>query len=368
MIILSNGKSTINEGQGTSPPVGSEPELHHLLINMSAAPGPSTIPTEPPPSFSPYVAEFSLTGTGDVISHDPHLNTDGEALYRFLLSQSRVLPSLRIGFRGKHTEIKQRWVRATDSQGRHTDRTESYTESVTDFDFCIEVCPEHLLALGTAVIPANDEESGYTPAHWSIADNEPVYRGKMVREYEIPLDLQEGSPTTMPGIPARRRKATRKEIKRYKRWLEKKQQLGYPPWMQESEDNLYVDGIMLSIEENPTLRSSKTLRDWADEYCASPKYLKEFQYEKVKLTHIHIFLLPDRRYAGPLWLEPSPARKVPALTHPRRTLQRRNQYLIHNPLLQNLYPPFKPCLPHALEQMAQIPLYHLAYLPIHLAL
>jgi hypothetical protein len=30
-----------------------------------------------------------------------------------------------------------------------------------------------------------------------------------------------------------------------------------------------------------TLRSSKSLREWADEYCASPKYLKEFVYEKV---------------------------------------------------------------------------------------
>jgi len=35
------------------------------------------------------------------------------------------------------------------------------------------------------------------------------------------------------------------------------------------------------IEHLDGLRSSKTLRQWADEYCASPKYLKEFVYKKV---------------------------------------------------------------------------------------
>ena len=94
-------------------------------------------------------------------------------------------------------------------------------------------------------------------------------------------------------MPSRRTKAKRKEVKRYRRWLETKQQLGFPPWMQESEENLYADGITLSIEDASSLRSSKTLRDWADEYCASPKYLKEFQYEKVKLTYIPYIFLPS---------------------------------------------------------------------------
>jgi hypothetical protein len=36
-----------------------------------------------------------------------------------------------------------------------------------------------------------------------------------------------------------------------------------------------------ALPEVDGLRSSKTLREWADDYCASPKYLKEFVYEKV---------------------------------------------------------------------------------------
>jgi len=37
----------------------------------------------------------------------------------------------------------------------------------------------------------------------------------------------------------------------------------------------------MALHGNNGLRSSKTLRGWADEYCASKKYLKEFTYEKV---------------------------------------------------------------------------------------
>jgi hypothetical protein len=40
-----------------------------------------------PPEFSSWNAEYSETSSGDVVSHDAHLNEDGEALYRFLLSQ-----------------------------------------------------------------------------------------------------------------------------------------------------------------------------------------------------------------------------------------------------------------------------------------
>lgn len=34
-------------------------------------------PTGPPPGFAPYSAEFFETGYEDIVSHDPHLNTDG---------------------------------------------------------------------------------------------------------------------------------------------------------------------------------------------------------------------------------------------------------------------------------------------------
>jgi len=108
-----------------------------------------------------------------------------------------------------------------------------------------------------------------------VGDDEPAFRGKMVRESDIP-----GSSLHSVGSSHRRR-ATRRETKRYLEWCRKRRQRGYPPWTKEEEDGVSFDGTMQSFEENMRLRSSKTLRQWADEYCASPKYLKEFVYHKV---------------------------------------------------------------------------------------
>lgn len=49
------------------PPTSS----HGVLV------GSQTNESEPPPEFSPYQADYFETGNGDVVSHDPHLNTDG---------------------------------------------------------------------------------------------------------------------------------------------------------------------------------------------------------------------------------------------------------------------------------------------------
>lgn len=42
---------------------------------------------EPPPEFTPYEAEFFLAGAQDVVSHDKHLNEDGERLLSVILDR-----------------------------------------------------------------------------------------------------------------------------------------------------------------------------------------------------------------------------------------------------------------------------------------
>jgi hypothetical protein len=110
----------------------------------------------------------------------------------------------------------------------------------------------------------------------------------MVREFD------EGS------TGAGRKVAKRKEIKCYKEWEERRKGLGLPPWVSKV-DNV-IDGSSAHLD---CLRSSKTLRQWADEYCASPKYLKEFVYTKV-LSRIYcpnILFFKLVNTTGPLWLE-----------------------------------------------------------------
>ncbi|KAJ7492644.1 hypothetical protein FB451DRAFT_541865 [Mycena latifolia] len=230
---------------GSAPPPFQDDPPSGILIDFSdgseAIPGPGG--EEPPPVFAPYEAECFTTSSGNVVSHDPHLSDDGEALYRFLLSQSLIPPKFQLHCRGSHTETRHRHVTHRGSDGRTRTRTESYTETVVDFDFYIDA--SHF--------------SG--PVHWSVEDSEPAYRGGTARDVESP----EG-----------KRKAKRAEVKLFKGWLEDRTARGLPPWVTS------IDAWSEGMSPNATvLKSSRTLREWADEYCASPKYLKEFTYEKV---------------------------------------------------------------------------------------
>ncbi|KIY64818.1 hypothetical protein CYLTODRAFT_445755 [Cylindrobasidium torrendii FP15055 ss-10] len=192
--------------------------------------------SEPPPDFAPYDAEFWDSGHGNIVSHDPHLNKDGEALYRFLLSQARTPPKLSLHIRGDHQETRWRTVSRTSNGETHTEQ-ESYTETVVDFDFVI--------GLDRYILP--------DVAQWSVLDTDPVYRGRMVQEI-------------LGDAP---RKALRKEKKKFGQWRKRRDGLGLPPWVAPDE-SLHMH----------TMRSTKTVRQWADQYCESPKKLKEFTYVK----------------------------------------------------------------------------------------
>lgn len=140
----------------------------------------------------------------------------------------------------------------TNNRGDRETRTEHYTETIVDFDFAIDV---------SAQVPARATQ-------WTSGDEEPVYRGRMYREVG-----QSGMST----------KADRATVKEFKKWLKEREQKGLPPWIgrvysrEEEGPNMRVP----MREMTDVLKSSWSLRQWADDYCASPKILKEFVYEKV---------------------------------------------------------------------------------------
>ena len=90
-----------------------------------------------------------------------------------------------------------------------------------------------------------------------------------------------------------RRKATKQEKKSSKGWDKERAERGLPPWVGRGVGVLAVNEIR-NPEIDPfrtnVLKSSKTLREWADEYCASDRKLKEFTYEKVCLS-LHLFII-----------------------------------------------------------------------------
>lgn len=197
------------------------------------------------------------------------LRNPGEALYRFLLAHSATPPTYHLHIRGTHKETKTRIVdshhhRGSNGRGhRHGDggiRTETYTEVVVDFDFRVDLTP------GIITDPA------HAPVQWSTPDDEPACRGKVYQQIEVP---------GMPIGEMRMRKPGGKERKRYKLWCKERDSKGLPPWIGSYSSNAPVSQNAPPRGEIQ-LKSSRTVRQWCDDYCASDKLLKEFVYTKVR--------------------------------------------------------------------------------------
>ena len=153
--------------------------------------------------------------------------------------------------RGSHNETHTRFVRSQDRNRSHSSlRTEQYTERIVDFDFKIDV-GQHILGDLT---------------HWSAGDSAPAYRGRMFREV---------------GVGDEKRKAERAELKAAKAWDNERDSRGFPPWI--SSNYAYREDQPHVMHDNSVLKSSWTFRQWADDYCSSSKFFKEFEYHKVSL-------------------------------------------------------------------------------------
>ncbi|KAI0322628.1 hypothetical protein OF83DRAFT_1161020 [Amylostereum chailletii] len=242
-------------GPSNPPPPSFEDSLNHTLLDLDALFLPIPDGGEaPPPAFAPYQAEHWISNNRTIISHDPHLNKDGEALYRFLLSQAREKPNYVLHCRGSHSETHTRYVQHTNSRGQTETRRESDQVQVTDFDWCLD--------LTQFLLPDN--------TLWTAPDNEPVYRGQNSRAL---------------GVGRERVRAPKPTVNALKKLLQHRQRLGLPPWVgsvdvsQPENGDRELEASIPFAQEVPL--SSWTLRQWANDYCSSPKIFKEFAFEKI---------------------------------------------------------------------------------------
>ncbi|KAF9568415.1 hypothetical protein CPC08DRAFT_702435 [Agrocybe pediades] len=192
---------------------------------------------EAPPPFTPYTPEYFQSNDANTISHDPHLNQDGEALFRFILSQTRIPPTFILRIRGTHTEQR------TNALSTPNATPSTSTTTITDFSFECDLTPYIV----------------HGPDFYTVEDGEPAFRGEMVKELMV-----QGKNEPV------KRKATKEENEAAKNAAIARWDSGAPPWANP------LDGSVRANRE----ASTKTLRQWADEYAASPKVLKEFIYEK----------------------------------------------------------------------------------------
>jgi hypothetical protein len=194
------------------------------------------------------------------------LRNPGEALYRFLLAHSSTPPTYHLHISGTHKETRTRIVDShphhhgtNNRHARIETRTETYTEVVVDFDFRIDLTPNIVT------------DPAHAPVQWSAPDDEPAYRGKAYQQVED---------SSTPIGERKMRTPGRKERKGYKQWCKERDSKGFPPWIG-SYSRIRLGSQGTQSEGAIQLKSSRTVRQWCDDYCASDKLLKEFIYTKV---------------------------------------------------------------------------------------
>ncbi|KAG8955966.1 hypothetical protein FRC04_006414 [Tulasnella sp. 424] len=242
-------------------------------------PGPSNpvAPNPPGPSPNASPCSFWITRTRkNVKSNDKRLNHDPRALQHFLLTHASGRPTVLIECKGTHE------VGSDNPDGTQTTITE------TDFHFTVDI--------SSALLPANT----YGAPVWVVADEEPVKRGKYWRQidYDPNPPPQAQTPANLEAGHSRlrRRAATPLERKQALDDAQRRKALGLPPWASISAQTPDPTGVRLlfpgdrlrfdkasvcaieGFSDSNLVAPTKTLDEWAEEYCASWSPLKEFRF------------------------------------------------------------------------------------------
>ncbi|KAG8868030.1 hypothetical protein FRB98_003855 [Tulasnella sp. 332] len=241
------------------------------------------------PSDEPFNSEIHIRGDSHLISHDPHLNEDGDALHRFLLEQAAFPPSFLLSCSGTHQETRTRQAQVPNGQGGTRSQTETYPVTITDFAFTIN--------LTQCII---SEPLG--PPIYIAGDRSAISRGKTHLEVdEAPTKGADGKDLEMSQIQLGkqfRRKATSEEKDAADTRAHRLELVGLPPWVHlpgeplgtqatvDSDEARHrfqysVHGVDQTFDDSGLQVPGENLRQWADEYCRSKKMLKEFNFHKI---------------------------------------------------------------------------------------
>lgn len=145
---------------------------------------------EQPPPFSKYEPKKHSIRNGKVVSHDAHLNSDAEALYQWLLSESSLPPKPMLELEGTH-----RVTENVRENGKNVTRTNTVTDFHLTFDLSEFLVFAMVLAQGRsadgpnsgrcviAVGPEVKRRRGTRMAKLGAADEEAVNARKTIRDW-----------------------------------------------------------------------------------------------------------------------------------------------------------------------------------------
>jgi hypothetical protein len=267
------------------------------------------LPPSPPP-FTEHRARIQLSALGDVVSHDAHLNEDGEALLRFLSLHARSAPELWISIRGEHDEQRVETYHDSRDGGRLKTRTSTVTVCDFAFEVPIHTADDPDLHTKLYIVPPElpawrgrgpFRRSGLTEAAIALPDDD-------VETAAPPYDRLRGSEM---GMKARRRadalwrKFKQRGLPLFAPWAELEHHAtqrapyfddeGYEHAFTADEleslgDEGYTtihDGRLVDREAAESGRRAReeaqtrsAVREWCDAFCAEQRPLKEWETTK----------------------------------------------------------------------------------------
>ncbi|KAG0147052.1 hypothetical protein CROQUDRAFT_656509 [Cronartium quercuum f. sp. fusiforme G11] len=264
------------------------------------------LPETEPPTFSLYRAAYTTDSLGNITSHDAHLNSDGEALCRFILLHTTAPPELFLKLTGTHEEVKREtFTEYVD--GRPIYKTRERQDTITDFSFTVPLRSEPISEAPVRLVHV-------------VNDGEVVHRGQRRRERvdwtggkDVQLLNRTPDSSRWPS-PLLRSQAVRgswKERRAADRVAKEVKRHGLPPFI---PPWLFPERTFSTAPPRPppelvgpdwesscarVLRSfvyeghylhtphpldqavmEQELRNWCDAYCQSTKCLKQFTVEK----------------------------------------------------------------------------------------
>lgn len=186
----------------------------------------------------------------EVISHDPILSRDVNALSYFVEEHGSLKPDYYVTLRGTHTEKRTRVVRR---DGR--DRIETYTVTIVDFEFSIDIS-SHLKKA--------------KPIVYTVADHVPAFRGGMR------MATEPNGPTRIES----RRMVTSDEQDIQESWEQETESVGRPPWISRPRDGGRSDEEAYVGLANKPLASGRSVEEWLTDYIQSRRVVKDFKVTK----------------------------------------------------------------------------------------
>ncbi|PVF93144.1 hypothetical protein CPB86DRAFT_130229 [Serendipita vermifera] len=190
--------------------------------------------------------DFNVDGT-EVISHDPVLSRNVKILSEFLNEHGSLKPDLYVRMTGTHTERRTRTV---VRNGKTV--TESYTVTVTDFTFSIDLS-KHVSS---------------KPTFYTVADNVPAFRGGMR------MAVEKGGPCQIE----RRQLVTHDEQGIREDQMEEDLKNGQAPWI--SRPLAGAENAEAQAGIGP-MASGRSFEDWLQDYIQSRRVVKDFKLRKV---------------------------------------------------------------------------------------